>query len=201
MRGMNQGIEEDRTALFQQVNSLNRAILNGYGSNAWTTPSSGSELRIGFMPCIIKGGLLTPDAVHAVVQRRAQEIESAVIAESARWGDTGRGGGEPRTAMNTGGRKWIGFSMNTFLAAVTSLSQLFRQGLVPDFSPAACERRADDWHLSAERGQIFVTLDGSDPRAIGGKPSEKARVVSMPIPVKEGKNCEPVFTFRASGVS
>ena len=108
-----------------------------------------------------QGGLLTPDAVHAVVQRRAQEIESAVIAESARWGDTGRGGGEPRPAMNTGGRKWIGFSMEYIpRRSDIVLAQLFRQGLVPDFSPAACERRADDWHLSAERGQIFVTLDG-----------------------------------------
>ena len=61
---------------------------------------------------------------------------------------------------------------------------------------AACERRADDWHLSAERGQIFVTLDGSDPRAIGGKPSEKARVVSMPIPVKEGKKLRARVYFQ-----
>ena len=109
MRGMNQGIEEDRTGPFpagKQFESSNPQWL-------WQQCLDNAEFRIRAADRIHalyhQGGLLTPDAVHAVVQRRAQEIESAVIAESARWGDTGRGGGEPGPAMNTGGRKWIGF--------------------------------------------------------------------------------------------
>ena len=197
MRGMNQGIEEDRTGPFpagKQFESSNPQWL-------WQQCLDNAEFRIRAADRIHalyhQGGLLTPDAVHAVVQRRAQEIESAVMAESARWGDTGRGGGEPRT-RDEHWRAEVDRILNEYIPRRSDivLAQLFRQGLVPDFSPAACERRADDWHLSAERGQIFVTLDGSDPRAIGGKPSEKARVVSMPIPVKEGKKLRARVYFQ-----
>jgi hypothetical protein len=67
---------------------------------------------------------------------------------------------------------------------------------VPDFSPAECEFRADGWHLNAEQGQIYVTLDGTDPRAIGGQPSNHAKLFSMPISLKEGQKLRARVYFQ-----
>jgi len=142
-------------------------------------------------------GSLTPDAVHEVVARRAKEIESAVIAESARWGDSGRGEGQPRT-RDAHWKVEVGRILNEYIPLRSDivLAQLFRQGLVPDFSPAECELRADGWHLNAEQGQIYVTLDGTDPRAIGGQPSNHAKLFSMPISLKEGQKLRARVYFQ-----
>jgi len=197
MRGMNQGIEEDRTGPFpagKEFESSNPQWL-------WQQCLENLEFRIRAADRIHAlyrhEGSLTPDAVHEVVARRAKEIESAVIAESARWGDSGRGEGQPRT-RDAHWKVEVGRILNEYIPLRSDivLAQLFRQGLVPDFSPAECELRADGWHLNAEQGQIYVTLDGTDPRAIGGQPSNHAKLFSMPISLKEGQKLRARVYFQ-----
>jgi hypothetical protein len=56
------------------------------------------------------------------------------------------------------------------------LSQLFRQGILPDFEPAVLSVKNGKIEMSAAQGTIYYTLDGTDPRMIGGKPSPTAKV-------------------------
>ena len=56
--------------------------------------STNTDYRMHFADHVYRhffnGGLLTPDVSIARIQRRAKEVEMAVIAESARWGDSKR---------------------------------------------------------------------------------------------------------------
>ena len=62
-----------------------------------------------------------------------------------------------------------------------------RHGLVPDLEPALLAKRGGviepgfELEMSATRGDVYYTLDGSDPRLIGGKVSPVANKYTEPV--------------------
>ncbi|MHC4370328.1 MAG: lamin tail domain-containing protein [Planctomycetota bacterium] len=138
------------------------------------------------------GGLMTPEVSTARLLQRASQIETAIIAESARWGDSKRSSPftkddhwwpEINRIVNNYGS--YGFPMRHQVV----LGQLEARGWYPGVD--ACvfringiyqhggEIRAGDMlSMNATGGTIWYTLDGSDPRP--PETSDVATVILVP---------------------
>ena len=118
-------------------------------------------------------GVLTPEKAAASYQARLDSIDEAIVAESARWGDGFRTG-QPYTRAD-----WIAeqrFLLNVFFPDRPGivLDQLTNVGLFPTVQPPSFNQRGGkvargfDVFLTSPEGRTFYTVDGSDPRLIGG---------------------------------
>ncbi len=144
------------------------------------------EYRLRFADRIQKhffnDGPLTRDNARKLLQTRVDQIDQAIIAESARWGDQHN---EPALDKNT----WLAevdWLLNDFLGNRTEvvLNQFRRRGLYPDVEAAELNQHGGlvdvgfQLGLTAPAGRIYYTLDGQDPREIGGAISPQARIWS-----------------------
>jgi hypothetical protein len=160
--------------------------------------SANGEYRMRFADRALKafaqGGVLSPEKGLELINRRIEEVDKAVIAESARWGDARRGSSLPYTRNNN----WlpeVNKIRNAFLPYRSSIvvNQLKSAGLYPDTDPPvfyAGGSLVKDSEINTSSdiaveirnpsgsGIIYYTLDGSDPRMIGGNASPGA-VVSL----------------------
>jgi hypothetical protein len=135
-------------------------------------------------------GVLTPQASQKRLTARTSEIDTAVIAESARWGDTKV---EPPRTKDDDWAPAVSWIMNSYFPTRTSvvLQQLKIDKLYPSIDPplimsGSQEIQDNTLALQAgdsvkivnantsQTGSIFYTLDGTDPRAIGGASSPSA---------------------------
>jgi hypothetical protein len=156
--------------------------------------SENAEYRVLFSDRVYRHffnkGAFTQDSVQSRFQRRADEIQLAVIAESARWGDSKVN--PPRTKDDD----WlpaVNWVRNDFFPSRLGivLNQLKAKNLYPSNDPPVFKSEGMDvlddaislrlgskirlLNLnSAKSGSIFYTLDGSDPRAIGGSAGSTA---------------------------
>lgn len=138
------------------------------------------------------GGVMTPEKAVALCLSRANEIDLAIIAESARWGDQ-----RPSRANNpyTKADWWAevnGYLVGTFFPARTQivLNQLRNRGLYPQvdapvFRVNGAYRHgghigSSDAVSMTGSGTIWYTLDGSDPRIPGmaGVPADEIKLVA-----------------------
>jgi len=123
--------------------------------------------------------------------RRMQEIWSAVVCESARWGDNQRPW-QPYTRD----KEWIAATdwlLHTFFPQRSQivLHQLQSRGLYPDVPspqlslPGGMVPAGTTVELHANRGVIYYTLDGSDPRqpGIGTQSASALRYQGEPIEI------------------
>jgi len=118
-------------------------------------------------------GVMTPAAAARLLTARRDTIDLAVIAESARWGDAKVA--KPRTKDDD----WlpeVRFLLNDYLPKRTNivLGQFKAKTWYPSVEPPAFNRHggavAEGFSLTmtAAAGDIYYTLDGQDPRLIGG---------------------------------
>jgi hypothetical protein len=131
-------------------------------------------------------GLLTPQSSIARIQKRAKQIEIAIIAESARWGDAKRS--TPYTKQDWDNE--INRIVSNYLPTRTQvvLDQFKNVGWYPNIDPPAFSQQGGyvsqgfSLLLSGGTGAIYYTLDGSDPRLLGGAVNTaKAQVYTQPI--------------------
>jgi len=144
-------------------------------------------------------GLLTPGSSVERYTSRTKEIEKAILCESARWGDYRRDVHPldsdvdlytPEKWAKT--RDWM---VNTYFPPRTALvvNQLRISGLypnldAPEFSHEDGKLTSDiDLSMSAKSGEIYYTLDGSDPRLSGGN-LKSTGVFAYSSPVKINGN-------------
>lgn len=133
-------------------------------------------------------GVFTPENGIECFNKRAAEIETAIIAESARWGDS------RKDWAYTKDDHWIpelNSVRNDFFPNRTDIviEQLEEEGLysslkTPELFISGSAYYDMDYNLTAKRsiiienlnteGVIYYTLDGSDPRLVGGGISGKA---------------------------
>ncbi len=137
------------------------------------------------------GALTSASALQQFLER-VDEIDSAIIMESARWGDVRRSNPYTRDV------EWqaeIDFLQNDFFPGRTQtvLNQLRHDNLAstlatPIFNQRGGRVSADfSVVLSAPGGTIYYTLDGSDPRLEGGGISPSAIQYSGPFTLPDSR--------------
>jgi hypothetical protein len=142
------------------------------------------EYRMMFADAVYKhlfnNGALTPENFTKSFLKRKNEIEEAIILESARWGDYRE---DVSGVTYTKNDYWIP-EVNRILEGYIPLRRdIFieqlrksKNNLFPDFMPPGIEDTLTNnagWEITlippdAVSGDIYFTLDGTDPRAIGG---------------------------------
>jgi hypothetical protein len=135
------------------------------------------------------GGVLTPESVRGLLAERTNQIYRAVVGESARWGDSKRAA--PITQAD-----WLRSVTNILNNYVPRrsgivLNQLKAKNLYPAVTAPAFNQHGGNIDpgfpltMSAPAGVIHFTVDGSDPRLVGGAVAPSARVYSGPVPLNE----------------
>ncbi len=138
-------------------------------------------------------GVMTPEKAIALCRSRADEIDLAIIGESARWGDQ-----RPSRATNpyTKADWWAevnGYLIGTFFPARTQivLNQLRNRGLYPQVAAPVFQingsyghggqiASSDSFSMTGGGGVVWYTLDGSDPRIPGatGAPADEIKLLA-----------------------
>ncbi len=140
-------------------------------------------------------GALTPERAAATWERRAKEIETAIIGESARWGDYRRASRPyTRDVEWTAERNRL---LNEYFPTRTQFlfKELKLNGLYPSTKAPVFSQHGgtvpDDFSLTMEAGTIFspqggtfyYTMDGSDPRLPGGAIAPGAMAYEGGVPI------------------
>ena len=129
------------------------------------------------------GGLLSAAPNIRRWKARADQIDLAIIAESARWGDAKRH--PPRTKDDWEGQN--NYMLNTFFSARTQIviNQMRSVGMFPDMALISFNQYGGEIipgfellmsQSNGTPGTIYYTLDGSDPRIWGGGINPNAAV-------------------------
>ncbi|HUS73710.1 MAG TPA: FN3 associated domain-containing protein, partial [Sedimentisphaerales bacterium] len=126
-------------------------------------------------------GVLTPEPSTARLMARANQINMAIIAESARWGDSKR---EPPLTKNDDWLPEINSLVNNYFPYRTGivLNQFKSEGWYPNIEAPIFNQHGGEvpsgFNLTIDNnpsGTIYYTTDGSDPRKIGGDISSGAK--------------------------
>jgi hypothetical protein len=149
-------------------------------SRVYTALRDNAEFRLRYADRahrnLFNGGALTPEAAAARWMARATEIHTAILGESARWGDA------IRSTPYTRDREWqteLNRLMTQYFPRRTGImiEQLRQIGLYPAIDAPTYAQHGGQvpegylLEMQAPAGQIYYTLDGSDPRqptAAGG---------------------------------
>lgn len=184
------GINENRVQLSNMsVSSLSKFHPQWLHSKL----TSNKEYRQRFADRVYKHffnqGVFTPAVAKYRFQKRADELKKSVIGESARWGDA-------KTGIPYTYDTWmteINDVYNRFFPVRTNivLNQLINANLYPKYAPPVFLKDSKVLELetynvsgnyqiiiSGTGGQIYYTLDGTDPRAIDGIIGKSAIAVS-----------------------
>ena len=118
-------------------------------------------------------------------------LRLAVIGESARWGDR-PSRSDPVSRPRTLDDDWqpeVNRWFDEYIPARSRVvvDQLWKHGLIPDLDSARLAKRGGvvesgfELEMSAGQGEVYYTLDGSDPRLVGGGVSPVAKKYSRPV--------------------
>ncbi|MEM3373306.1 MAG: CotH kinase family protein [Candidatus Anstonellales archaeon] len=182
------GLNENRVSINMNVTSI------GGFHPQWLhyKLTSNKEYRIRFADHVYKHffneGCMTPQKATSLFLSRAKEIEMAIIAESARWGNTTR-----IPSYTKDDWQWaINDIVNNYFPYRTNivLNQLKAANLYPNINPPIFKNNNNEitstyltvnpnykiklLNPNNSKGTIKYTLDGSDPRLIGGNVSNSA---------------------------
>jgi len=152
-----------------------------------------SEYRILFADRVYRhlfnNGALTSEKVVGLYERMTNEIDRAIVCESARWGDNRRD--DPYT-RNVDWVKERDRLRDKYFPNRTGIviEQLRDAGYYPSIDAPVLSRHGGEvpknynLEMSTSEGEIFYTIDGTDPR-IHKKSSEKVIKYDEPIVLKE----------------
>ncbi|SVD75082.1 uncharacterized protein METZ01_LOCUS427936, partial [marine metagenome] len=180
-------------------------VLKGINDNSVTKNNAASptgfhqslkrneEYRVLFADRIhrhfFNNGVLTPEKGAASYQARLDSIDEAIVAESARWGDN------QRSTPFTRDKEWVAEKnrlLQQYFPRRTGivLNQLRAQNLYPSLAAPTFSQHGGsvptgfNLTLKTSKGDIYFTLDGSDPRLAGGALSETANRYSKALPIE-----------------
>ncbi|MEW6158071.1 MAG: CotH kinase family protein [Verrucomicrobiota bacterium] len=156
------------------------------------------EFRVQFADRVQRhffgSGVLTPRSAAERFQKRAWEIESAVLGESARWGDYRRDVHPYKTGpylLYTRDQHWraeIDRLLSEYFPNRTAsvLKQFREAGLFPSIDAPRAEISGRQVRFASNES-VYFTTDGTDPRREGGQLSDKAESFSAVIVVSPGQ--------------
>jgi len=179
-------------------NTVNDTTTSNWLLKPYNYLRNNAEFRLRYADHVhahfFNGGVLTPQSTIPLYQSLADEIEPAVKAETARWGDVMH---EPAYDLDdwTNERNYI---LDTYLPARSGivLGQLKNANLYPDVVAPSFNVNGTyqhggiidlgDWlTIAAPAGTVYYTTDGTDPRELYGAVSPAANVYSGAIPLDE----------------
>jgi hypothetical protein len=152
-----------------------------------TSLKNNAEYRLAFADRVHKlffnDGILTPANLIARYAAIAAGVERAIVAESARWGDSHFSTAPLTLADWKTERDWI---LNTYLPQRSALvlQEMKDYGLYPTVVAPTFSKHGGQVTpgfqvtVAAPAGTIWYTLDGRDPRLVGGAVAPTA--VSVP---------------------
>ncbi|MBN2316949.1 MAG: lamin tail domain-containing protein, partial [Sedimentisphaerales bacterium] len=121
-------------------------------------------------------GVLTPEGATDLYQIRLDDVDRAVVGESARWGDNHRSTPYTRNAEWITERDWL---LSEYFQQRTDivLNQFKSRGWYPDveaptfyingaYKHGGLISTHDTLYMEASEGTIWYTLDGTDPRQV-----------------------------------
>ncbi len=185
---------ESTLNLFGSDINTNRLGVNNEAAQAYSYLLSNAEFRLQFADqahrALLNNGSLTPDVATSRYAGILSEMQDAIVAESARWGDMHSSVPLTKAEWQAEGESVI----DTFLIGRTSvfLDQLRSAGLYPAIDAPVYSQHGGTipttagWKLgmSNSSGVIYYTLNGADPRATDGQPA--GSVYAAPITVTPG---------------
>jgi len=129
-----------------------------------------------------KNGVFTPELVADRYMRRADEVEKALLCESARWGDYRRDVHQRDTdnELYTRDKNWITERdrlLKSFFPERTNLvvNQLRTAGMFPSLDAPVFSNDGGLYNedveltMTSHTGIIYYTMNNADPRAVGGE--------------------------------
>ncbi len=119
-------------------------------------------------------GALTAEQIQSKMRDRKALLDKIIIAESARWGDSKTGTNPPLTRLDW--QNAVNYVIDDYVPNRGSrvLDQLRADGLYPSFDAPTLSQNGGSFPsggevmLTGNGGTIYYTLDGSDPRLVGG---------------------------------
>ncbi len=177
--GVSRGLNDDRTATVRAGQSRSHFNPQWLHQKLMAHPEYLMQFADHAHKHFFNGGAMTPENAVALCWSRALEIDLAIIAESARWGDQR----PDRTNRPYTKADWWaevnGYLLETYFPARTQIvvNQLRARGLyprteAPQFRVNGAAQhggpigRTDAVSMNAT-GEIWYTTDGSDPRVPG----------------------------------
>ena len=184
------------------TNVRGREDINTYfASGVYEAITRHPEMRLRYADRIHKhlfnGGALTPESAQARWEGRAQEIRSAVVAESARWGDMRWGNQVPRRLYTRddnfdsfGARlaeSYFPERTDNLLSELKSRWDVYPDVMAPEWNQLGGPV-SEGFELTMtdpnSRSLILYTLDGTDPRQYGGEIGTNAIIHDgSPVPI------------------
>ncbi|MEW6158718.1 MAG: lamin tail domain-containing protein, partial [Verrucomicrobiota bacterium] len=183
-------VNEDRTGPYPAGDS---SVIYSSPQWIWQKLQANAEFRLKVADHVhrhlFNNGVLTPQGARALFMARKDQIDRAVVGESARWGDA-------KTASPLTRSHWlsaVGSITNGFLPQRTGvlLNQLRADNLYPAVAAPTFSQHGGNVNkgynlsISAPAGTVYYTLDGSDPRRLGGAVSGAAQIYRTPLAVNE----------------
>ena len=154
--------------------------------------SENPEYRIRFADRVYRhffnNGVFTPDSCISRFKKTADKLDLAIIAESARWGDMGS---YPARTKDDDWIPAVNQVTNDYMPYRTEivLQQLLAENLYISLKPPVFKNNSteitdskiiisENYSLTMENknasGSIIYTIDGTDPRTVGGNISNSA---------------------------
>ncbi len=165
-------VNEDRTGPFPAGNQFQYSNPQWIFQQLWTSEDFRLEVADRVQETFFGDGELTPNANRDRFLERKSEIDLAIIAESARWGDSKQS--TPFTKVDW--QNTINSIVNSYIPSRTNvvLNQLKLDGLYPNVTPpvqvpdGGSVPNGHEVEFATIDGVVYYTIDGSDPRAPGG---------------------------------
>jgi len=196
--GKNQGVYENRVDLINDGMSQPTSLYRFHPQWLHYKLTKNTNYRLRFADHAVKylynNGLLTPTNVANVFRSFTQQIDTAIIGESARWGYSNG------SSLRTRDDDWIPAVNNTISNFINKrtpivINQLKSAQLLPALDFPIIKK--DDIALTSNivqlnsttninivnpnsSGSIIYTIDGSDPRTVKGNVSENAIITNSP---------------------
>lgn len=183
-------VNQNRVGPFSAGNTLDKSNPQWIWQQCWNNPEFKIRMADRVHRHFYNGGVFTPEGARSLLQKRKAEIDRAVVAESARWGDS------KRTTPLTRDVEWVAEVnrvVNSYMGQRTGivLGQLRARNLYPTLAAPSFNQHGGfvakgfQLSMSAPAGAIYYTLNGSDPRLRGGAISPAALVYSRPVTIQE----------------
>jgi hypothetical protein len=137
---------------------------------------------------LFNDGALTPAANDARWKRRATEIDRALVAESARWGDARRSTPYRREVEWLAVNRWMQDEYWPKIPAI-AIARFRRVGLYPSVAAPVLTPHGGVINagtpvvIGAAEGMVYWTTDGTDPRRPDGSIHPSASAAAAPVDV------------------